>query len=176
MRLQRLIFFVADDFWGDQTTLFTLCLAWGCKMTVVNGKNCHEIRMRHSTPLPDCDLPLLFDGTNHYSAICKYHTPTHTHTHTHTHTLALIWFAHESTRSHTNPRAAARITRTTHESHARHTNPRVATRIHEQPHESHARYTNHSYDTNRLHESSFCNTNLRIYDTNQPQHCFFLLQ
>lgn len=57
---------------GDRVILYALSLMWDARITVLEAGSLREYRFRHNRPLSDCDFTLLYNGTNHYSAICEY--------------------------------------------------------------------------------------------------------
>ena len=58
--------------WGDQGILSLISMMWQITITIVNGDNLSQIKIRHSRPLEDVDLVLLYCGGSHYLGACKY--------------------------------------------------------------------------------------------------------
>ena len=53
---------------------YLLVSMWGCRLTVLQGDTCKEIRIRHDVSLKDADICLLYNSDSfngHYSAICR---------------------------------------------------------------------------------------------------------
>ena len=61
--------------YGDTAIFHTLSLAWQAKFTIVNIMNddIWETRYRHDDPLDEVDFILIYNGTNHFNAVSKYH-------------------------------------------------------------------------------------------------------
>ena len=62
-----------DKVWGDMICCYLVASMWGCRLTVMQGDTCKEVRIRHDVTLKDADVCLLYksDSFNgHYSAIC----------------------------------------------------------------------------------------------------------
>lgn len=62
-----------SDTYGDEGMLLGASIAFNIGITVVWG-HCFPIqehRIRHNKPLAEADLVLIFDGSGHYSAVCK---------------------------------------------------------------------------------------------------------
>ena len=63
-----------DKVWGDMICCYLLASMWGCRLTVLQGDTCKEIRIRHDVTLKDADICLLYNSDSyngHYSAICR---------------------------------------------------------------------------------------------------------
>ena len=63
-----------DKVWGDMICCYLLASMWGCRLTVLQGDTCKEIRIRHDVSLKDADICLLYNSDSfngHYSAICR---------------------------------------------------------------------------------------------------------
>ena len=63
-----------DRVWGDMICCYLLASMWGCRLTVLQGDTCKEIRIRHDVSLKDADVCLLYNSDSfngHYSAICR---------------------------------------------------------------------------------------------------------
>ena len=63
-----------DKVWGDMICCYLLASMWGCRLTVLQGDTCKEIRIRHDVSLKDADVCLLYNSDSfngHYSAICR---------------------------------------------------------------------------------------------------------
>ena len=63
-----------DKMWGDMICCYLLASMWGCRLTVLQGDTCKEIRIRHDVSLKDADVCLLYNSdifNGHYSAICR---------------------------------------------------------------------------------------------------------
>ena len=58
--------------WGDDACLYALSKLFSLRITILNGKNLEEYRIRHDNPLALVDLVLVFNGKNHYSAVGKW--------------------------------------------------------------------------------------------------------
>ena len=53
---------------------YLLASMWGCRLTVLQGDTCKEIRIRHDVTLKDADICLLYNSDSfngHYFAICR---------------------------------------------------------------------------------------------------------
>ena len=64
--------------WGDHATLNALSLWWGAKIAVVVAKVDrifeNKIHCSRDLPLEKADFVLVYNGSTHYSAACKYHS------------------------------------------------------------------------------------------------------
>ena len=63
-----------DKVLGDMIYCYLLASMWGCRLTVLQGDTCKEIRIRHDVTLKDADICLLYNSDSfngHYSAICR---------------------------------------------------------------------------------------------------------
>jgi len=49
-----------------------ISMMWQCRVTLIDVRNCQEVCIRHKKPLKDADIILIYDGKQHYNAICKY--------------------------------------------------------------------------------------------------------
>jgi len=53
--------------WGDQFMALLHSYEFGQSITILNMTSLTEERLRHTKPLSDVDLVLLFNGRDHYS-------------------------------------------------------------------------------------------------------------
>ena len=63
-----------DKVWGDMICCYLVAFMWGCRLTVLQGDTCKEVRIRHDVTLKDADVCLLYNSDSfngHYSAICR---------------------------------------------------------------------------------------------------------
>ena len=59
-------------FWGDAIILYAISCLWSLKITVVNSQMLQQYRVRHSAPLKNADLGLVFNSSSHYTAAGRY--------------------------------------------------------------------------------------------------------
>ena len=59
-------------FWGDAVILYAISCLWLLKIMVVNSQMLQQYRVRHSAPLKNADLGLVFNSSSHYTAAGKY--------------------------------------------------------------------------------------------------------
>ena len=59
-------------FWGDAVILYAISCLWLLKITVVNSQTLQQYRVRHSAPLKNADLELVFNSSSHYTAAGRY--------------------------------------------------------------------------------------------------------
>ena len=55
-------------FWGDTVILYAISCLWSLKITVGNSQMLQQYRVRHSAPLKNADLGLVFNSSSHYTA------------------------------------------------------------------------------------------------------------
>ena len=59
-------------FWGDAVILYAISCLWSLKITVVNSQMLQQYRVRHSAPLKNAHLGLVFNSSSHYTAAGRY--------------------------------------------------------------------------------------------------------
>ena len=59
-------------FWGDAIILYAISCLWSLKIMVVNSQMLQQYRVRHSAPLKNADLGLVFNSSSHYTAAGRY--------------------------------------------------------------------------------------------------------
>ena len=59
-------------FLGDAVILYAISCLWSLKITVVNSQTLQQYRVRHSAPLKNADLGLVFNSLSHYTAAGRY--------------------------------------------------------------------------------------------------------
>ena len=53
-------------FWGEDVVLYALSVIYDLRITVLNAHTLDEYRYRHSKPIAQADVVLIFMGSNHY--------------------------------------------------------------------------------------------------------------
>ena len=53
-------------FWGEDVVLYALSVIYDIRITVLNACTLDEYRYRHSKPIAEADMVLIFTGSNHY--------------------------------------------------------------------------------------------------------------
>ena len=59
-------------FWGEDVMLYSFSCLFDLKITVLNSRSLEEYRYRHSLPLGQADVVLVYNGNNHYLYVGKY--------------------------------------------------------------------------------------------------------
>ena len=59
-------------FCGDTVILYVISCLWSLKITVVNSQTLQQYRVRHSAPLKNADLGLVFNSSSHYTTAGRY--------------------------------------------------------------------------------------------------------
>ena len=65
-------FMMGKDTWADAVQAYVVAYQWNLRVTIYNIPSMSEIRLRHHKEMINADLILLYDGSRHYSAVCKY--------------------------------------------------------------------------------------------------------
>jgi hypothetical protein len=67
-------FMLNDVAWGDQVFLMCAACMWDLKITILNGEELNEIRLRHNLALSRAvDIVLVHNGHSHYSKASKFY-------------------------------------------------------------------------------------------------------
>ena len=61
-------------FCGDAVILYVVSCMWALKITVVDSKTLQQYRVRHSVPLRDADVVVVFNSSSHFTAAgeCRF--------------------------------------------------------------------------------------------------------
>ena len=75
-------YLMQDSSWGDEGTITLIGMMWQCSITIIQvGKKAPkhdqphkflQLKIRHSKPLDDVDIVLVYAGHSHYLGTCKY--------------------------------------------------------------------------------------------------------
>jgi hypothetical protein len=66
-------YMIQKNSWGDQGMILGASVTYNVLITVVLGNTdpVSELRIRHSRPLSEVDVVIVYDGVGHYSAVGK---------------------------------------------------------------------------------------------------------
>ena len=75
-------YLMEDSSWGDEGIITLIGMMWQCSITIIQvGKKAPrhdqphkflQLKIRHSKPLDDVDIALVYAGHSHYLGTCKY--------------------------------------------------------------------------------------------------------
>ena len=75
-------YLMQDSSWGDEGIITLIGMMWQCSITIIQvGKKAPkhdqphkflQLKIRHSKPLDDVDIALVYAGHSHYLGTCKY--------------------------------------------------------------------------------------------------------
>ena len=75
-------YLMQDSAWGDEGIITLIGMLWQCSITIIQvGKKAPkhdqphkflQLKIRHSKPLDDVDIDLVYAGHSHYLGACKY--------------------------------------------------------------------------------------------------------